>query len=189
MAAPLPESPVSYADMEIYQAELGDLNACLAIDDSFETEYVWQMEEKNRTGHISVAFQLTHLPRPMKVMNVISDDDLFQDLQNGAGLYVAYENGVRGFVDVRAAEPDHVAYIANLAVQPMYRRTGIGTRLVRAALDWASQQRLRLALLNTSTKNYPAICFFQKLGFKFCGFNDQYYANRDIALFFSSKLR
>ena len=44
--------------MEIRLANLGDLNACMAIDDSFETEYVWQMEEHSGTGDISVGFHL-----------------------------------------------------------------------------------------------------------------------------------
>jgi hypothetical protein len=34
------------------------------------------------------------------------------------------------------------------------------------------------------TKNYPAIQFARAQGFVFCGFNDHYYMNQDIALFF-----
>jgi hypothetical protein len=29
----------------------------------------------------------------------------------------------------------------------------------------------------------------QKLGFEFCGYNDRYFANRDIGLFFAKSLR
>jgi hypothetical protein len=38
-------------------------------------------------------------------------------------------------------------------------------------------------------KNYPAICLAQKLGFDLCGYNDRYFANQDIALFFAKNLR
>ena len=48
--------------MEIRLANLVDLNACLAIDDSFETEYVWQMEEHSVTGDIAIGFHLVRLP-------------------------------------------------------------------------------------------------------------------------------
>ena len=34
------------------------------------------------------------------------------------------------------------------------------------------------------SKNYPAIQFLQKHGFKFCGYNERYYRSRDIALYF-----
>jgi ribosomal protein S18 acetylase RimI-like enzyme len=44
-------------------------------------------------------------------------------------------------------------------------------------------------VLEMQPKNYPAIQLAQKLGFDFCGYNDRYYANRDIALFFAKGLR
>ena len=44
-------------------------------------------------------------------------------------------------------------------------------------------------MFETQTKNYPAICFYRKHRFVFCGFNDRYYTNQDIALFFAQSLR
>jgi ribosomal protein S18 acetylase RimI-like enzyme len=175
--------------MEIRLANLVDLNACLAIDDSFETECVWQMEEHASSGSIAVSFRLTRLPRPMKVSGVISRDDVVYNFQRGGVLFVADDGAVRGFVDVTAAEWNQAAYINNLAVAPACRRRGVGARLLHAALDWARQQKLRVALLDTSTKDYPAICFYQKHGFAFCGFNDQLYPNRDIAVLLALNLR
>jgi RimJ/RimL family protein N-acetyltransferase len=40
-----------------------------------------------------------------------------------------------------------------------------------------------------SSKNNSAIRLAQKLGFEFCGYNDQYYENKDIALFFGRLIR
>ena len=34
------------------------------------------------------------------------------------------------------------------------------------------------------SKNFPAISFLQKHGFKFSGYNERYYRNQDIALYF-----
>ena len=175
--------------MEIRSANLGDLNACFAIDDSFETEYVWQMEERNGAGDIAIGFHLAHLPRAMKVGSSISRDELTYNFQHGGALFVADDGKVCGFVDVTESEWNQAAYIHNLAVGPAYRRKGVGTRLMRAALEWARQKGLRAAMLDTSTKNYPAISFYQKQGFSFCGFNDQLYANRDIAMLFAMSLR
>jgi RimJ/RimL family protein N-acetyltransferase len=39
------------------------------------------------------------------------------------------------------------------------------------------------------SKNMAAVRLAMKMGFEFCGYNDQYYANQDIALFFSALLR
>lgn len=175
--------------MEIRLADLGDLNACATIDDAFETDYVWQMEERTGPGDISIAFRLARLPRPMKVTGVISADDVARNFQKGGVLLVADDEGVRGFIDVTETEWNQGAYVNNLLIAPSYRRKGVATRLIRSALDWARQRELRMAMLDTSTKDYPAICLYQKLGFSFCGFNDQLYPNRDIALLFSMNLR
>jgi len=175
--------------MEIRPGNLGDLNACLAIDDSFETEYVWQMEEHSNGSDISIGFHLVRLPRPMRIGSVVSRDDLVYNFQHGGALFVADDGAVRGFVDVTESEWNEVAYINNLAIAPAYRRKGVGTLLMRAALDWGRQKKLRAAMLDTSTKDHPAICFYQKHGFTLCGFNDRLYPNRDIALLFALSLR
>ena len=61
--------------------------------------------------------------------------------------------------------------------------------LLRHARQWAREQGLDMVMAEATTKNYPALCFYQKLGFQFCGFNDHYYPNQDIALFFVQMLR
>ncbi len=175
--------------MQIRLADLNDLNTCVRLEDTFETDYVWQMEEQNRNGAVNVNFRVTRLPRPMRVTGVISKDDVVRNYQNGGVLFVADVAGVCGFLDVIASEWNQVAYINNLLIAPEFRRKGIGTQLMSAALDWGRLQKLRTAMLDTSTKNHPAICFYQKLGFTFCGFNDQLYPNRDIALYYSLALR
>lgn len=175
--------------MEIRLADLADLNACVALDDSFETEYVWQMEERHESGGINVTFRQTRLPRPMKVSGNISRDAFLANFQNGGIFFVADEGGVRGFVDFMPSPWNQVVQVNNLLVAPTHRRRGIGVKLMRAAIDWARQQQFRVMLLDTSTKNFPAICFYQKLGFAFCGFNDRLFPNRDIALMFALNLR
>lgn len=176
--------------MEIRLATLADLNACLALDDSFETEYVWQMEERSDVRNITVNLRLTRLPRPMKVRGAVSRDDLVADYQRGDNLWVYAEGSViAGFISAVVEEWNQSANIHNLAVAPAYRRKGIGSALMRTVLEWAHQKKLRVVMLDTSTKNYPAICFYQKHGFTFCGFNDQLYPNRDIAMLFALNLR
>ncbi|MBI5305081.1 MAG: GNAT family N-acetyltransferase [Chloroflexi bacterium] len=175
--------------MEIRPANVIDLNACLAIDDSFETEYVWQMEERTNAGVITVTFRQTRLPRPMRVANNISRSVLLENFQRGEAFFVADEAGVCGFVDAGVSVWNQMFKINNIAIAPVQRRRGVGAKLMRAALEWARERQLRIAMLDTSTKDYPAICFYQKLGFTLCGFNDQLFPNRDIALQFALNLR
>ena len=176
--------------MEIRPGTLADLNQCLTLDATFETEYVWQMEERSGNRDIAVGFHLARLPRPMKVTGVILPDDVSQNYMNGSALFVADDGGtICGFVEVSASEWNQAAVINNLAVASASRRRGIGSRLLRTALEWARQNKARVVLLDTPTKAHPAICLYQKHGFTFCGFNDQLYPNRDIALFFALNLR
>jgi ribosomal protein S18 acetylase RimI-like enzyme len=70
-----------------------------------------------------------------------------------------------------------------------YRRRKIGTTLLKHARQWAKEQGLQGLALEATTKNYPALCLYEKLGFRFCGFNDHYYPNQDIALFFVQMIR
>ena len=175
--------------MEIRLANLGDLNACLAIDDSFETEYVWQVEERHSAGDISIGLHRARLPRPMKVGGIVSRDDLLYNFQHGGALFVADDGAVRGFIDVTESAWNQVAYINNLAVSPAHRRKGVAALLLRAALDWGREKNLRAAMLDASTKDHPAISFYQKHGFVLCGFNDMLFPNRDIALLFALSLR
>jgi tRNA threonylcarbamoyladenosine biosynthesis protein TsaB len=69
------------------------------------------------------------------------------------------------------------------------RRQGIGTGLLLAGMEWAKQHSLDRLVVEMQPKNYPALCMMQKLGFLFCGYQDPYYTNRDIALFFAKSVR
>jgi ribosomal protein S18 acetylase RimI-like enzyme len=176
--------------MEIRPASLSDLNACLTMETAFETDYVWQMEERHSAGSIAVGFRKTRLPRPVKVSGIVSPDSIAFNFKRGGMLFVADDgSGVCGYVDVMETEWNQAVCINNLAVAANYRRKGLGSKLIRSVLDWAKQKKSRVILLHIPTKGYPAICLVQKYGFAFCGFSDQLYPNRDIALYFALNLR
>jgi hypothetical protein len=58
-----------------------------------------------------------------------------------------------------------------------------------AAQAAAARRALRHLSVEVPTKNYPAICFCQRNNLTFCGFNDRYFANQDVALFFGQAVR
>jgi ribosomal protein S18 acetylase RimI-like enzyme len=176
--------------MNIRPAQARDLEACLALDESFETEYVWQMETTRANGGIQLAFRMTRLPRAMRVLGNAPRDAILDHLELGECFLVAEASPrIVGFVDATADLDQRVAWMHYLIVASDARRRGVGTQLLHETLQWAREKKLRAVIANLSTKNYPASNFLQKHGFAFCGFNDQYYHNRDIAMFFACNVR
>jgi len=175
--------------MIIRPAELTDLKACLEIDHSYVTNHVWQLEESERVKEVTVVFRTARLPRSMRVKYPKDYDNLVESWRRGECLLVAEEGGVvRGYLDMSVQPGQFTAWVDHLAVATAHRRQGIGSALLKKAGEWARQRRLRKLMLEIQTKNYPAICFCQRNGFAFCGFNDRYYTNQDIALFFARSI-
>ena len=176
--------------MNFRPVQARDLQACLALDESFETEYVWQMETTRGSASIQLGFHTTRLPRPMRVVNHSPRDSMLDHFEQGDCFVVAEEaTRILGVLDATTEPDQHIAWLHHLVVASDSRRRGIGSQLLRQALAWAHEKKLRALLAYLSTKNFPASTFLQKHGFAFCGFNDQYYHNRDIALLFAYTLR
>ena len=176
--------------MDVRAATLADLNACLSLDHNCVTDHVWQMKAQRSSSRVEVAFEIVRLPRRMRVEYPRDLEQLVEDWQRGEGFFVAEVDGeVRGYTDVIAQPRQQIGWVRNLAVDRGHRRRRIGAALLRHAYQWSKEQGLNAILLEATTKNYPALCLYQKLGFQFCGFNDHYYANQDIALFFVQLLR
>jgi ribosomal protein S18 acetylase RimI-like enzyme len=175
--------------MNVRPAALADVNACLALDHAFVTDHVWQMKVHEADASVAVTFQTVRLPRLMRVDYPRALEQLVDDWQQGEGFFVAEVDGqVRGYIDCLAQKWQELVWVANLAVDREFRRRGIGSALMRQAWQWTRDQGLKSLLAEATTKNYPALRFFEKQGFQFCGYNDHYYLNQDIALFFVHKL-
>jgi ribosomal protein S18 acetylase RimI-like enzyme len=176
--------------MDIRPATLSDLNDCLSIDHNCETDHVWQMQDQRSMYRVSVAFDVVRLPRRMRIPYPRDVEQLVEDWQRGEGFLVAEVDGeVRGYVDIMSRPWQGVGWVTNLAVDSAFRRRRIGTTLVQHARQWAKDQGLQALAVEATTKNHPALSLYQNLGFRFCGYNDHYYPNRDIALFFVQTLR
>jgi GNAT superfamily N-acetyltransferase len=184
-----PHQRLEETAMIVRPVELTDLNACLALEHSYVTNYVWQMEESEEAGKVTVVFRTARLPRSMRVKYPKDYDNLLESWQQGECFLVAEEDGeVYGYLDMSVQSWHLTGWVDHLAVAKSYRRQGIGTALLKKAAEWSRQRGLKRLMLEIQTKNYPAICFCQKNGFAFCGFNDRYYTNQDIALFFARNI-
>jgi GNAT superfamily N-acetyltransferase len=79
-------------------------------------------------------------------------------------------------------------WISHMIVDRRHRRQGLGAAMLKAGTLWGRKRGLKRLMVAVQTKNYPGIRFCEKFGFVFSGYNDHYYPNRDIALFFSLRI-
>jgi ribosomal protein S18 acetylase RimI-like enzyme len=172
--------------MQIYPAELADINFFCQMNMSYTTDYVWQMRTRGDGRTIEIHFDTVRLPRAMRVDYPRSPDELIEHWQIEA-CFLTIRN-IRdepvGFIDALPQSWQDILWISNLVIDQQYRRQGFGTMLLEAANRWALANNLSRLMLEIQTKNHPAISFAQKNGFQFCGYNERYYPNGDIALFF-----
>ena len=120
--------------MVIRPANASDLQACLEIDDSFETESVWQMEERVASNRISVGFRLARLPRPMRVRGIASREGLAESFKKKpSAFFVADDGVVRGYIQAVASRALEVLHVQRVVVAPALRRQGIGTQQIGRA--------------------------------------------------------
>lgn len=176
--------------MQIRLASASDLKRCLALDSSYETDHVWQLHTQARPDHIEVSLHAMRLPRSITVSMPVEAKWLREHWEQHECFLVAeHQNHLLAFLDMTMQSWQQAGWINNLVVGREFRRRGLGTALMKAARLWAEQRALRVLMLETQPKNHPAIQLYQQLGFRFCGYNDQFYNNDDVALFFACRLR
>lgn len=166
-----------------------ELQACSALDHSYHTEQVWQMDVRDDGDDMAVRFRLVHLPRTMQVCYPRDSEKLLQLWeQRDCFLVAVADDVVLGYVNMHLDSVNEKGWIRDLVVGAPFRRRRLGSALLEQAARWASMRGTRHLTLEMQTKNYPGIQFAHKHGFVFCGFNDRYYTNQDIAIFYGKTL-
>lgn len=178
-------------EINIRPATVEDLPYLVNIEHAYQSLYVWQMDRTVEEDQFSVNFRLTRLPRAVKVetseMNPLSDRENWSRYQ--AVLTACLDNTPVGYIGFSDQVIPKTVWINDLVVRDDMRRKGIGSALMLSAQEWGIEHHYRKAILETQSKNHPAIQMARKLGYEFCGYNDHYFSNQDIALFFSRALR
>jgi GNAT superfamily N-acetyltransferase len=173
-------------EIEIRPGNETDIPALIKLDHSYTSDYVWQMELQMDPTQAISHFREVRLPRMVRVEYPRPVQSLAESWKDCSALLVAVMNGEAvGYTCLLENLSPYTTWMADLVVAPRLRRQGIGSALVLAAQDWvAHHSKSRRLVLAMQPKNYPAINLSQKLGFEFCGYNDHYYPNLDIAIFF-----
>lgn len=84
------------------------------------------------------------------------------------GLLVGY------FMCYLASDESHVL---NFAIDPKYRRRGLGSKLLTNALSVLRERGIKRVFLEVREGNVPAINLYSKLGFSVCGRRKRYYSD------------
>jgi ribosomal protein S18 acetylase RimI-like enzyme len=177
-------------EIEIRPAIATDIHTLMAIDHTYSSDYVWQMEIQTEEKSIGVNLREIRLPRSVRVEYPRPTHSLADDWTRRSGLLVSVlDSEVVGYISLMLDIAPITTWVTDLAVIRRVRRQGIGSALVLAAQEWGEQHNTRRIVLELQPKNHSAILMAQKLGFTFCGYNDRFYANHDIGLFFAKSLR
>jgi ribosomal protein S18 acetylase RimI-like enzyme len=177
-------------EIEIRPAIATDIPTLMAIDHTYSSDYVWQMEIQTEEKSIGVNLREIRLPRSVRVEYPRPTHSLADDWTRRSGLLVSVlDSEVVGYISLMLDIAPITTWVTDLAVIRRVRRQGIGSALVLAAQEWGEQHNTRRIVLELQPKNHSAILMAQKIGFTFCGYNDRFYANHDIGLFFAKSLR
>lgn len=176
-------------EIQIRPAIEADIPHLVSIDHHYTSEYAWQMDLVLDESQMAVNFRQIHLPRSVKVEYPRNPQSMLVDWKKRSGLLVAlHKEEPVGYISLMLDIAPVTTWITDLVVVRHLRRQGIASALVLAGQDWARQRRTYRLVLEMQPKNHPAYCLAEKLGFAFCGYNDQYYINHDITLFFAKSL-
>ncbi len=174
------------AEILVRQAVSPDIERLAQFDHTVKTDCVWQMMQSTEAGQIMTAFNENHLPRQMRLTYPRSPETLLERWKDYSCVLVAcLENKPAGYLTINASFSPEILWIKDLVVDELWRRKTVATTLIQAANDWGSARQYRRMTIETSSKNYPAISLAKKCGFEYAGFNDNFFGNNDIALFFS----
>jgi GNAT superfamily N-acetyltransferase len=166
-----------------------DIPRLSEIDHGYSTDYVWQMDTHGEEGQVTTAFRQVRLPRSMRVVFARQMADVNDTWADCEAFLIADSDGqIQGYLGLARAPVAETGWIADFAIDRRWRRQGVGSALFSKAVALARELSWRRLIVELQSKNYPAIAFCQKHGLAYCGYNDRYYANQDIALFFGLNL-
>jgi ribosomal protein S18 acetylase RimI-like enzyme len=119
----------------------------------WETTYGHIVRPENRARYLAGGFW--------------SHDTLSGVVSNPACLTLAAatDDSVLGFLTVEPAQPGSVE-LTRFYVDPTLRRSGIGSALFGAALDWSRAQAARSMIVNVFADNTVGCAFYERAGFR-----------------------
>jgi len=167
-----------------------DVSTLVAMDHTYTSDYVWQMDFHQEAGQVQVTFNERRLPRPVRVEYPRPAQYLADVWNKKPGVLVAAltDGEPVGYVNLTDGLIPRATQITDLAVTTRMRRQGIGKALLLAAEDWAVHRGNFQLICEVQSKNHPAMSLIRKLGYEFCGYSDRFFPNQEIVLFFGKSV-
>ena len=178
------------AEIEIGVAELEEYPQIAAMDLSFESDYVWKTQTLEEYESFESSFQRIRLPKTIRVsFQAYSSANLETLIRNREILSVRYDDRVIGYVRLERDETVNRLMLKTGGIMPEYRNKGVGSVLLDQVTEIARHNSLRSIVCMVQAKNDPAIHFLLSHGFVFCGYQEFFFRNMEIGLFFSKNVR
>ncbi len=178
------------SEIELHPTVATDLSRLMGFEHSINSDSVWQLELRRENGQVASTFREVRLPRTIAVAYPHNPFSLADDWVRKSMMYTAFiGSDPVGYICLLERGMASVVWVTDLVVNVVSRRKGVGSALLAAGQEWAASRSHRRLILEMQAKNLPAIRLAQKFGYEFCGYNDQYYINQDVAIFFSKNLK
>jgi RimJ/RimL family protein N-acetyltransferase len=171
-------------EIEIRPAVATDIKTLISLDHASESDYVWQLDVHRNTGEVDIQLREVRLPRTVSVHYPRPTQTFVDDWNKTSTLVALSSNQLVGYLRMTDQLVPGTVWITDLVIGKNFRRKGIATALIIATHQWALQRNSHRSVIEMPSKNNAAIKLAQKLGYEFCGYNDQYYVSRDVAVFF-----
>jgi len=143
----------------------------------------------------NLAFRLVEEPidPPLRKRYAVQPDSLEERRDWDCAVIAEEAGAMAGFAAAQYVAWNRRVVLWHLYVAPSFRRQGVGARLLDAIDTFAHSVEARCIWLETQNINAPAIRFYQRVGFQFCGFDTTLYDPKtlhetEIALFFARPL-
>lgn len=178
------------AEIEIGAATLDEFAQIAQMDLSFESDYVWKTQMLEGLGSFEASFQRIRLPKTIRVsFQAYCTVNLDNLIRERSILSVRYEDKVIGYMRMEQDETVNRLILKSGGVMPEYRNKGVGSVLLERITEIARHNNIRSLICMVQAKNDPAIHFLMARGFVFCGYQEFFFRNMEIGLFFSKNIR
>ena len=160
----------------------------LALDTSFTTDRIYAVQATATSFSLMEQVVSPPIRKTFPLDEELGDDRLWQQ-----GFVAEAGDALAGFAALRYEAWNRRAAIWHLYVTPAWRGRGLGAALLDAVEAAARAAGARTLWLETSNVNYPAIHFYRRMGFAWCGLDRSLYdpgddAVGETALYFSRPL-
>ncbi len=178
------------AEIEIGAATIEDYPQIAAIDLSFESDYVWKTQMLEGLDSFESSFQRIRLPKTIRVsFQAYSPANLETLIRQREILSVRYEDKIIGYARLEQDETVNRLILKTGGIVPEYRNKGVGSVLLDQILEIARHNKIRSVICMVQAKNDPAVHFLLSHGFVFSGYQEFFFRNMEIGLFFSKNVR